>query len=78
MNIGDRYPELACLRDLPAGSRLRSLTPPTLRLSVAFRCGVKRLYGPYCLVKSIRAGWCIRARSAAALPEGNGRISWLN
>ena len=30
------------------------------------------------LGENIRAGWYIRARSAAALPEGNGRISWLN
>ncbi len=28
--------------------------------------------------RAFRAGWCIRARSAAALPEGNGRICWLN
>jgi len=40
--------------------------------------GVKRPYVRCCLVKSIRAGWCIRARSAAALPKGNDRISWLN
>ena len=51
---------------------------PTLRSSVVSRCGAKRPYVRCCSVRGFKADLCIRERSAAALPEGSGRISWLN
>ncbi|MFB0554319.1 MAG: ABC transporter permease [Phycisphaerae bacterium] len=45
---------------------------------VAARHEAKRPYVRCCSVRGFKAGWSIRVRSAAALPEGRGGTSWLN